>query len=106
MTVQSATETITVDGGAVVERLRQRITDGNIQRVVIRQGLYPIASFSAIGGMLSTAVQSAINTLATALGNCIVEIERVTPESHPRDPELDTAGIRWIGVAPVPEGAH
>lgn len=106
MTVQSATETITVDGGAVVEQLRERITESNVRRVVIRQGFQPIASFSALGGMLSTAVQSAINTLAAALGHCTIEIESVTPEAFSRDPELDATGIRWIGVAPVPEGVH
>jgi hypothetical protein len=106
MTVQSATETITVDGGAVVEQLRERITGSNVRRIVIRQGFQPIASFSALGGMLSVAVQSAINTLAAALGHCTIEIERVTPEVYSRDPELDATGIRWIGVAPVPEGVH
>ncbi len=106
MTVQSATETITVDGGAVAEQLRERITESNVRRVVIRQGFQPIASFSALGGMLSAAVQSAINTLASALGTCTIEIERVTPEAFSRDPELDATGIRWIGVAPVPEGVH
>jgi hypothetical protein len=106
MTAQSAIETITVDGGAVVEQLRRRITDRNIQRVVIRQGFQPVASFSAIGGILSAAVQSAIGALAVALGNCTIEIERLTPELSNYDPELDTTGIRWIGVAPVPEGVH
>ncbi|ABU59644.1 DUF4342 domain-containing protein [Roseiflexus castenholzii] len=106
MTVQSATETITVDGGTVVEQLRECIAGGNVQRIVIRQGFQPVASFSTIGGMLSAAVQSAINTLASALGHCTIEIERITPESYTRDPDLDTAGIHWIGVAPIPEGAH
>ncbi len=106
MTVQSATETITVDGSAVVEQLRARITESNVQRVVIRQGFHPVASFSAIGGMLSAAVQSAIGALAVALGNCTIEIERLTSESFTRDPELDTTGIHWIGVAPIPESVH
>ncbi len=106
MTVQSATETITVDGGAVVEQLRERITESNVHRIVIKQGFQPIASFSALGGMLSSAVQSAINTLAAALGHCTIEIERITPETFSRDPELDTTNIPWVGVVPVPEGVH
>jgi hypothetical protein len=39
MTAQSSTETITVDGGAMVEQLRRRITGSNVQRVVVKQGL-------------------------------------------------------------------
>lgn len=106
MTTQSAIETITVDGGIVGEQLRRRITERNIQRVVIRQGFQPIASFSAIGGVLSGAAQSAINAMVAALASCTIDIERLTPEPPTRDPELDMAGIRWIGVAPIPEGVY
>jgi|GEM_PF-1364190 hypothetical protein len=106
MTAQSSTETITVDGGAMVEQLRRRITGSNVQRVVVKQGLQPIAAFPAIGGMLSAAVQSAIGALAVALADCTIEIERVASEETTRDSELDMTGIRWIGVAPVPEGVH
>ncbi len=106
MTAQSSTETITVDGGAMVEQLRRRITGGNVQRVVVKQGLQPVAAFPSIGGVLLAAVQSAIGALAVALADCTIEIERVTSEESSRDVELDMAGIRWIGVAPVPEGVH
>jgi hypothetical protein len=56
--------------------------------------------------MLSAAVQSAIGALAVALADCTIEIERVASEETTRDSELDMTGIRWIGVAPVPEGAY
>ncbi|NWG21190.1 MAG: DUF4342 domain-containing protein [Chloroflexi bacterium] len=106
MTLQSATETITVDGGAIVEQLRRRIRESNVQQVVIKQGLRPIAAFPAIGGVLSAAVQSAIGALAIALADCTIEIERSTPESPfiEHDPELPA--FQWIGVAPLPEGVH
>ena len=73
-------ETFKVTGAQLVEAVKKLLHEGNVRRVIIKQGDHAIAEFplsvGVIGAVLAP-VLAAIGALAAVLNECTVEVERV-----------------------------
>jgi hypothetical protein len=82
-------ESIQVEGGQLLDKVKQLVHEGNVRRVVIRQGDRTIAEFPLTIGVVGTVlapVLAAVGALAALLTQCTIDVERVDrggPEQPP-----------------------
>ena len=81
-------ESIQVEGGELLDRVKRIIHEGNVRRIVIKQGTKPVAEFPltvGVVGTLAAPVLAAVGALAALLTECSVEVEHVedTREQKP-----------------------
>jgi hypothetical protein len=72
-------ESFKVKGEELVERVRQLIHEGNVQRIVVKQGGRTVAEFPVtIGlvGALAAPLLAAVGALAALLTDCTLEVRR------------------------------
>ncbi len=87
-------ETIKVQGGELVDAVRKIIHEGNVRRVVIKQGDRVVAEFPLTAGVVGTVlapVLAAIGALAALLNECAIDVERVKQEPEAAAPEQPAA---------------
>lgn len=87
-------ETIKVEGGELLERVRGLIREGNVRRIIIRQGDRSVAEFPLTIGVVGTVaapILAAVGALAALLTNCTIEVQRTAPASA-SDPETPAPG--------------
>ncbi len=75
-------ETIKVEGGGLVDKVKSLIHEGNVRRIVIRQGDSdrPVAEFPlnvGVVGAVAAPVLAAVGALAALLTHCTIEVERI-----------------------------
>ena len=80
-------ESIKVEGGELLDRAKKIAHEGNVRRIVIKQGSHPVAEFPLTVGVVGAVLApmlAAIGTLAALLTECTIEVERVAPgdEQH------------------------
>ncbi len=72
-------ESFEVKSGHVIERVKTLIEEGNVRRVVVKQGSRTVAEFpltvGVVGAVLAPVV-AAIGALAALLTECTIEVER------------------------------
>ena len=84
-------ETIKVEGGELLEKVKGLIHEGNVRRIVIRQGDRSVAEFPLTVGLVGTVgapILAAVGALAALLTNCSIAVEReevVKPPAPPAD---------------------
>jgi hypothetical protein len=82
-------ESMKVEGGEMLEKVKGLVREGNVRRIVIRQGdtNRPVAEFPltvGVVGAVAAPVLAAVGALAALLTKCTIEVERVeTTESSP-----------------------
>jgi len=79
-------ESIKVEGGQLVDKVVQLIREGNVRRIVIRQGDRTIAEFPLTVGVVGAVfapVLAAVGALAALIGDCSIEVERVEQQAEP-----------------------
>ena len=79
---RSCWETIKVEGGELLERVKALIHEGNVRRIVIRQGDRSVAEFPLTVGVVGTVaapILAAVGALAALLTNCSIGVQRTTP---------------------------
>jgi hypothetical protein len=73
-------ETIRVQGGQFLDSTIKLIEEGNVRRVVVKQGERTIAEFpltvSVVGALLAP-VLAAIGAIAALATDCSIEVERM-----------------------------
>ena len=73
-------ESFKVAGQQLVEAVKKLLHEGNVRRVVIKQGEHTVAEFplsvGVIGAVLAP-VLAAVAAIAAAIKECTVEVERV-----------------------------
>jgi Domain of unknown function (DUF4342) len=83
-------ETIKVEGGELLEKVKGLIHEGNVRRIVIRQGDRSVAEFPLTVGLVGTVaapILAAVGALAALLTNCSIAVEReVAVPNTPADP--------------------
>ncbi len=96
-------ETIKVESGELVDKVKNLVHEGNVRRIVIRQGdsERPVAEFPLNVGVVGTVaapVLAAIGALAALLTRCTIEVERVgepkvepPPVQRPEEPPRSDA---------------
>ena len=76
---RSVQETIKVEGGQLIDKVKELIHQGNVRRIAIKQGERTIVEFPLTIGVIGTALApelAAIGALAALLTDCTIEIER------------------------------
>jgi hypothetical protein len=80
--VGNSWETIKVKGEDLLKQVKQIIHDGNVQRIVIKQGARTVAEFPVtvgVVGALAAPMLAAVGAVAALLAECTIEVERRTP---------------------------
>jgi hypothetical protein len=79
MVEQTQRETIQAQGGQMIDQLKRLVHEGNIRRIVIKQGARTVAEFPltlGVVGVVLGPVFAAVGVLAALLTECTIEIER------------------------------
>jgi hypothetical protein len=77
-------ETIRLQGGELLEKLKQIIHEGNARRLVIKQGDHVVAEFpltAGVVGALIAPVLAAVGAIVALLNDCSLDVERVVKDS-------------------------
>ena len=97
-------ETIKVEGGELLERVKDLVHEGNVRRIVIRQGDRSVAEFPLTIGVVGTVaapVLAAVGAIAALLTNCSIAVQREAPASAPR-PDVSAADKPSSPANPAP----
>ena len=84
-------EKVEAKGGAVVDKVKELVEEGNVRRVRIKQKEHVVAEFPltfGVVGVLLAPVVAAIATITALVTDCTIEVER---SSAP--PEPPTSGL-------------
>jgi hypothetical protein len=72
-------ESVKAEGGAVLDKLKELVHEGNIRRVRVRQGERTIAEFPLTAGVVGVVVApalAAIGALVALAKDCTLDVER------------------------------
>lgn len=78
-------ESCKVDGGQIIDKVKQLVHEGNVRRIVIKQGTRTVAEFPLTAGVVGTVLApplAAIGALAALLTDCTIEVERVAGQNE------------------------
>lgn len=87
MTEKTWWESAKCDGGQVADKAKQLLHEGNVRRVVIKQGDRAVAEFPLTVGVVGAALApplAAIGAIAALVTECTIEVERVET-TEPKD---------------------
>jgi hypothetical protein len=78
-TERSWTETINAEGGALLEEVSRLIHEGNVRRIVIKQGADTVVEFPmtiGVAGALVAPWLAAAGAIAALITDCTIEVQR------------------------------
>ena len=81
MSDKTTWESIKAEGGAILDKLKDILREGNIRRVRVRQGDRTIAEFPLTAGVVGALVApalAAIGALVALMKDCSIDVERET----------------------------
>ena len=76
-------ESFKVATDQLVDAVRKLLHEGNVRRIIIKQGSRSIAEFPLTVGVIGAVlapVLAAVGALAAVLNDCTVEVERAVPD--------------------------
>jgi hypothetical protein len=79
-------ETIKVEGGELLAKVKQLIHEGNVRHVAIKQQERTVLEFPLTVGAVGVAlapVLAAVGALAALLTECTIEVERTQETAEP-----------------------
>jgi hypothetical protein len=82
-------ETIKASGDQLLKAVEKVVHEGNVRRVVVKQGDRSVAEFPLTVGVVGTVfapVLAAIGALTALLTDCSIEVERVRTQATPSEP--------------------
>ena len=86
-------ETFKVKGEDLLKRVKEIIHQGNVRRVVVKQGSRTVVEFPVtigVVGAVAAPMLAALGAIAALLSECTIEIEREVapkaPSPRPRSP--------------------
>lgn len=82
-------ETIKVEGSELLDHVKKIIHEGNVRRIIIKQGGRTVAEFPLTIGVVGTVfapILAAVGVLAAMLTECTLEVERVATDAHSSTP--------------------
>ena len=86
MEIHTFWETVEAKGGAVVDKVRELIAEGNVRRVRVRHDSRIVAEFPltiGVAGLVLAPVFAAIATITALVTDCSIEVERDAGEPAP-----------------------
>jgi hypothetical protein len=75
----STFETIKAEGAQVIDVVKRVLHEGNVRRIVVKQGEQPIVEFPltiGVVGALIAPVLAAVGAVAALVTDCTIEVER------------------------------
>jgi hypothetical protein len=72
-------ETLQVQGGQMLDRVKELIHEGNVRRIVIKQGEHTVVELPLTVGVAAVVIApmlAAVGALAALLTECTIEVER------------------------------
>jgi hypothetical protein len=84
MSNDSFWESFKVEGGQLLDQVRKLLHEGNVRRVVIKQGDRTVAEFPLTVGVVGAVIApvlAAVGALAALLTECTIDVERVRPDA-------------------------
>lgn len=94
MAEQTNMETIKIEGGQLVDQIRRLVHEGNVRRIIVKQGERTVAEFPLTVGVIGVVlapVLAAVGALAALLTECTIEVERVETPAARSD--------EWVTIA-------
>jgi len=79
MTEPTCWEKINAQGTELVEELKKLVREGNVRRIVVKQGTRTVAEFPLTVGVVGAVlapIAAAIGALVALLSDCTIEVER------------------------------
>jgi Domain of unknown function (DUF4342) len=79
MTEKRWRESFHVSANQLVDAVKKLVHEGNVRRVIIKQGDRTIAEFPLTAGVIGTVIApmvAALGALAVVLTDCTLEVER------------------------------
>lgn len=79
MSEKTVWESVKAEGGAVLDKLKEIIHEGNVRRVRVRQGDRTIAEFPLTAGVVGVVIApalAAIGALVALAKDCTLDVER------------------------------
>lgn len=89
---KTRTETFRVQGGQLLDRVKQLIHEGNVRHIKIMQGGRTVVEFPltvGVVGVVVAPVLAAVGALAALLTDCTIEVERVEGPREAGEPEAE-----------------
>ena len=82
-------ESIKVNSAHLLDKFEDLVHQGNVRRVIIKQGDRTIAEFPLTVGVVGAALApalAAVGAIAALIADCTIEVERATaPTDQPKD---------------------
>lgn len=108
MKARTVWESVKVEGGQLVGKVKQLVREGNVRRVVVKQRGQSLVEFPltvGLVGALAAPALAALGALAALLTECTIEIERA--EQPPRaKPRRASAGPRGRATKARPKSSR
>lgn len=85
MADKTAWESVKAEGGAILDKLKDLLREGNVRRVRVRHGDRTIAEFPLTAGVLGALIApelAAIGALIALVKDCRIDVERAEPASE------------------------
>lgn len=85
MASKSSWESFKVEGGQLLDKMQELLHEGNIRRIVIKQGDRTVVEFPLTVGAVGVLVApwlAAVGALAALLTDCSIEVERTDEEEN------------------------
>jgi hypothetical protein len=82
-------ETFKVTGDELVKRVKELLHEGNVRRVVIKQGSRTVVEFPVtvgVVGAIAAPALAALGAVAALLSECTIEVERDAAAARPATP--------------------
>jgi hypothetical protein len=82
-------ESIKVEGSQLLDHVKKILHEGNVRRIVIKQGKRTVAEFPLTIGVVGTMfapILAAVGVLAAMLTECTLEVERVVTDTQSTPP--------------------
>jgi len=82
---QSCWESVKAEGGAILDKVKDLVHEGNVRRVRVRQGDRTVAEFpltaGVVGAVLAPAL-AAIGALVALAKDCSIDVQRDSPAAE------------------------
>lgn len=89
-------ESFKVEGGHIVDKVKDVIHEGNVRRVVVQHQGRTVAEFPLTVGVVGAVIApvlAAVGALVALLKDCTIQVERIQVESDEKRPPA-AAGSR------------
>jgi Domain of unknown function (DUF4342) len=85
---QTFKESFKVTGAQLLDSVKKILHEGNVRRIIVKQGDRTVAEFPLTAGVVGTVLApplAAIGALAALLNDCSIEVERTVDSGVTKD---------------------